>query len=76
MNHTRERKLRIGIFPIYTMSGPINAWVAAGGYKNDGKAYADFLDGTLHVWGGGQSERYWIELPSQSQWSNLCRIED
>jgi len=38
-----------------------------GTYKNDGKAYADFLGGTLHVWGSGQSERYWIELPSQSK---------
>jgi len=24
-----------------------------GTYKNDGKAYADFLGGTLRVWGGG-----------------------
>ena len=45
-----------------------------GTYKNDGKAYADFLGGTFHVWGGGQSERYWIELPAQSQWACLCRI--
>jgi adenosylmethionine-8-amino-7-oxononanoate aminotransferase len=38
-----------------------------GAYKNDGKAYVDFLGGTLHVWGSGQSERCWIELPSQSK---------
>lgn len=38
-----------------------------GTYKNDGKAYADFLGGTLRVWGGGQSERYWIELSPESK---------
>jgi hypothetical protein len=37
-----------------------------GTYKNDGKAYADLLGGTLCVWGGGQSERSWIELPPPS----------
>jgi hypothetical protein len=40
-----------------------------GTYKNDGKRYADFLGGTLRVWGEGQSERYWIELPPQSKLS-------
>ena len=37
-----------------------------GTYKNDGKRYADFLGGKLHIWGEGKSERYWIELPPQS----------
>jgi hypothetical protein len=37
-----------------------------GTYKNDATAYADLLGGTLRVWGGGQSERYWIELPPRS----------
>jgi hypothetical protein len=26
-----------------------------GTYKNDGKRYAYFLGGTLHVWGGGRT---------------------
>jgi hypothetical protein len=38
-----------------------------GTYKNDGKRYAVFLAGTLRVWGEGQNERYWIELPPQSK---------
>jgi hypothetical protein len=42
-----------------------------GTYKNDGKRYASFLGGTLRVWGGGDSERYWIELPAESEWRKL-----
>jgi hypothetical protein len=34
-----------------------------GTYKNDGKRYADFLGGKLHVTGIGATECYWIELP-------------
>jgi hypothetical protein len=41
-----------------------------GTYKNDGKRYADFLGGTLHIWGEGKSKRYWIELPPHSKWRN------
>jgi hypothetical protein len=37
---------------------------------NDGKRYEDFLGGKLHVRGEGKSERYWIELPSQTKWRN------
>jgi hypothetical protein len=34
-----------------------------GTYKNDGARYAEFFGGELHIWGGGQSRRYWVELP-------------
>ena len=27
-----------------------------GTYKNDGKRYADFLGGTLHIWGRGKKQ--------------------
>lgn len=37
-----------------------------GTYKNDGKRYADFLGGKLHVTGSGPTERYWIELPKSA----------
>ena len=47
-----------------------------GTYKNDGKRYADFLGGTLRVWGSGQSERYCIELPPQSKWRNYFGITE
>jgi hypothetical protein len=47
-----------------------------GTYKNDGKRYADFLGGTLHRWGSGQSERYWIELSRQSKWSDYFGLTD
>jgi hypothetical protein len=36
-----------------------------GTYKNDGEEYAHFLRGKLHIWGGGKSRRYWIELPQR-----------
>lgn len=39
-----------------------------GTYKNDGKAYADFLGSTLHVWGGGQSERLTLQANTRSCW--------
>jgi hypothetical protein len=47
-----------------------------GTYRNDGKRYADFLGGTLRVWGEGKSERYWIELPPQSKWRNYFGLTD
>ena len=47
-----------------------------GTYKNDGKRCADFLGGTLRVWGEGKSEQYWIELPPQSKWRNYFGLTD
>jgi hypothetical protein len=44
-----------------------------GTYKRDGKRYAAFLGGTLRVWGSGDSERYWIEMPKD--WKGLENIE-
>ena len=46
-----------------------------GTYRNDGKRYADFLGGMLRIWGSGQRERYWIELPPQSKWRKLVSQE-
>jgi hypothetical protein len=47
-----------------------------GTYKNDGKRYADFLGGTLHIWGEGKSKRYWNELPPHSKWRNYFAKSD
>ncbi len=47
-----------------------------GTYKNDGARYAAFLGGQLQGWGGGESERYWIELPAQSEWRKLIERID